>query len=158
MDLEQRALIVLAGARILIGVFFVFFAHYKLADKKFIYGGGIDFWLHQFLDSGHVYPFYRPFLEKIVLPHRVLFAYLVTLAEAGIALCMLLGLLVPVGSLVGMFLMFNLLVASNYPGPNARVWQYFGASLSHSVLLILFTIFFLTDTGKVWGLDRLLFK
>lgn len=148
----------LALARIMIGIFFFFFAQYKLADRRFIYDGGIDFWLNKFLDSASAYPFYRPFLREAVLPHKVLFAYLVSLAEAGIALSMLFGLLVRVGSLVGMFLMLNLLFASSYPGPNARVWQYFGASLSHSMAFILFAVFFFTDAGKVWGLDGLLFN
>ena len=155
---EQRAMTALAAARVLIGIFFFFFAHYKLADRKFIYGGGFDFWLNKFFNSSSVYPFYRPFLELIVLPHKVLFAWLVTLAEAGIALSMLLGLFVRAGSLVGVFLMLHLLFASNYPGPQARVWQYCGASLSHSILLILFALFFLADAGQVAGLDGFLFK
>jgi thiosulfate dehydrogenase [quinone] large subunit len=153
MTLEQRAMIALAGAHVLIGIFFLFLAHYKLVDRKFIYGGGIDFWLNKFRGSGSVYPFYRSFLESIVQPHKVLFAWLVTLAEAGIALSMLLGLFVRTGSSIGMFLMLNLLLASDYPGPQARVWQYFGASLSHSILLILFAVFFLADAGQVGGLD-----
>ena len=158
MTPEQRAMTALALARILIGIFFFFFAHYKLADRKFIYEGGFDFWLKKFLNSSSVYPFYRPFLELVVLPHKVLVAWLVTLAEAAIALSMLLGLFVRAGSLIGMFLMLNLLCASDYPGPQARVWQYFGASLSHALLLILFAVFILADAGKVWGLDGLLFK
>ena len=158
MTSGDRAMVALAVARLAIGIFFFFFAQYKLADRKFIYGGGIDFWLNKFLSSDSAYPFYRGFLQNVILPRKALFAWLVSLAEAGIALSMLAGFLVRFGSLVGIFLMLHLLFASDYPGLNARVWQYFGASLSHSILLIFFALFFFADAGLVWGLDGFLFK
>jgi hypothetical protein len=37
--------------------------------------------------------------------------------------------------------MVTLLVASNYPGPHAPFWQYFGAALEHLVLAFCFGAF-----------------
>ena len=37
--------------------------------------------------------------------------------------------------------MLTLLFSSNYPGPEAPLWQYFGASLDHSVLSLCFAAF-----------------
>jgi hypothetical protein len=46
----------------------------------------------------------------------------------------------------------TLLLSSNYPGPGAPMWQYFGASLEHSVLGICFVVFLAGRADAVWAL------
>ena len=41
----------------------------------------------------------------------------------------------------GFIYMMGLLFSSNYPGAPAPLWQYFGASLDHSVLALCFLTF-----------------
>jgi hypothetical protein len=40
--------------------------------------------------------------------------------------------------------MMTLLFSANYPGLHAAIWQYFGASLDHSVLALCFAVFAIT--------------
>jgi thiosulfate dehydrogenase [quinone] large subunit len=44
--------------------------------------------------------------------------------------------------------MVTLLFSSNYPGPHAAFWQYFGASLNHLVLALCFAVFAITKVEK----------
>ena len=68
----------------------------------------------------------------------------------GISLC--LGIWVRRASAFGLLYMVTLLVSSNYPGAGAPMWQYFGASLDHSVLALCFLTFLLGDSDAVWAM------
>jgi uncharacterized membrane protein YphA (DoxX/SURF4 family) len=72
---------------------------------------------------------------------RSFFAFLVAYGELAIGLTLVLGVLVRTASVFGLAFMMALLFSSNYPGAHAAFWQYFGASLSHSVLLLCFATF-----------------
>jgi thiosulfate dehydrogenase [quinone] large subunit len=48
--------------------------------------------------------------------------------------------------------MLSLLFSSNYPGAQAPLWQYFGASLDHSVLGLCFAAFLIGDSAAAWSL------
>jgi thiosulfate dehydrogenase [quinone] large subunit len=56
-------------------------------------------------------PFYRPFMTQVALPHVHLFAVLVFLGEATVALSLLLGLLSRAGASIGIFLSLNYLLS-----------------------------------------------
>ncbi len=51
-----------------------------------------------------------------------------------------------------MIYMLVLLFSSNYPGPHAPFWQYFGAALDHLVLALCFATFALGEADKVLSL------
>lgn len=51
--------------------------------------------------------FYRLFLESVVIPNNVLFAYFVAYAEVFVALSLILGLKSRFGALLGLFLVTN---------------------------------------------------
>ena len=53
------------------------------------------------------------------------------------------------------FLILGRLFSSNYPGANAPFWQYFGASLDHSVLALCFGAFALTNYDELWSIHSL---
>jgi thiosulfate dehydrogenase [quinone] large subunit len=48
--------------------------------------------------------------------------------------------------------MLTLLLSSDYPGSSAPLWQYFGASLSHSVFALCFLAFLLGSPESVWSI------
>lgn len=125
------------------------FAQYKVFGTQFTLHGGFQFWINRFLEDG-AYPFMVPVLRQFVLPHATALAFLVTYGELAIAAALLTGIAVRAASVCGLLYMMALLFSSNYPGPHAPLWQYFGASLDHSVLALCFITFLIGDSTAVW--------
>jgi uncharacterized membrane protein YphA (DoxX/SURF4 family) len=145
-DPNARALAVL---RISVGILFLIFAEYKVFGTEFT-GHGFKFWINKFIEQG-AYPFMEPVLRGFVLAHAKPLAYLVAYGELAIALALILGFLVRVASAFGLLFMLTLLFSSDYPGAGAPFWEYFGASLSHSVLALCFLAFLLGRADAVWS-------
>ena len=116
--------------------------------------GGFEHWINLFLQEGS-YPFMVPILKTFVLPHATIVAFLVAYGELAIGLAMISGILVRPASLCGVIYMLTLLFSSNYPGANAPLWKYFGASLDHSVLALCFAAFALTNSEELWSIHSL---
>lgn len=127
----------LAGLRIAVGVVFLIFAEYKVFGTQFTLGGGFQYWINRFLTDG-AYPFMVPVLRGFVLRYATAIAFLVAYGELAIGLALTLGVAVRPASVSGLVYMLVLLFASNYPGPGASLWQYFGAALSHLGLAFCF--------------------
>jgi thiosulfate dehydrogenase [quinone] large subunit len=91
---------------------------------------------------GSSFAFYRPFLEQVAIPHAHLFALLVAWGETLLGVSMLLGALVNLASVFGIFLMLNIFLAS-------VSWEavLYGA---------LFLVFLRWSAGSRWGIDSLL--
>lgn len=130
----------LACLRIAVGVLFLFFGEYKVFGTRFTLGGGFQGWINQFLADG-AYPFMVPVLRGFVLPLATPIAFLVAYGELAIGISLTLGLWVRAASLCAIPYMLALLFSSNFPGPHAAPWQYFGASLNHLVLIFCFAAF-----------------
>lgn len=141
----------LTTLRIAVGCIFLIFAEYKIFGTRFTRGGGFQYWINVFLQGGS-YPFMVPVLKNFVLPHATPIAFLVAYGELAIGLAMVSGILVRPASLCGVIYMLTLLFSSNYPGANAPFWQYFGASLDHSVLALCFCTFALTHSDELWSI------
>ena len=129
-----------AALRIAVGVLFLIFGEYKVFGTQFTLGGGFQYWINRFLEGG-AYPFMVPVLKDFVLPFAKPIAFLVAYGELAIGLALVLGILVRTASTFGLIYMLTLLFSSNYPGPHAPFWEYFGASLDHSVLAFCFAAF-----------------
>ncbi len=141
---------VLAGCRIFTGSMWFLFGEYKIFRPWFAHQGGFQFWFSQFAP----FPFYAPFLTRVVATHPVFWAYLVGLGELAIGLSLLSGLYVRAASVGGFIEMLNLFFATGFaPGPHAELWRYFGANLEHLCPALLFVIFFFGRAGETWGLD-----
>lgn len=121
---------------------------------QFTRGGGFQYWINLFLQGG-AYPFMVPVLKNFVLPHATLIAFVVAYGELAIGLALVSGISVRPASLCGMVYMLTLLFSSNYPGGNAPLWQYLGASLDHSVLALCFGAFALTNPEEMWSIRSL---
>jgi thiosulfate dehydrogenase [quinone] large subunit len=140
----------LAFLRIAVGILFLIFAQYKVLGTQFTLHGGFQFWINRFLADG-AYPFMIPILRGFVLPHATPIAFLVAYGELAIAIALILGVCVRPASAGGVLYMLTLLFSSNYPGAQAPLWQYFGASLDHSVLALCFITFLVGNSGAAWS-------
>lgn len=141
--------------RVAVGCLFLIFAEYKVVGTQFTLHGGFQYWINLFLQGG-AYPFMVPVLKNFVLPHATPIAFLVAYGELAIGLALVLGILVRAASVFGALYMLTLLFSANYPGAHAPFWQYFGASLEHSVLAVCFATFALTKPEELWSIGGLI--
>jgi thiosulfate dehydrogenase (quinone) large subunit len=139
--------------RVAVGILFLIFAQYKVFAAQFTLHGGFQYWINLFLRGG-AYPFMVPVLRNFVMPHATAIAFLVAYGELAIGLSLVFGILVRAASICGVIYMLTLLFSANYPGPNAPLWQYFGASLEHSVLALCFATFALANPDELWSVLR----
>jgi uncharacterized membrane protein YphA (DoxX/SURF4 family) len=137
----DRNAVALAGLRIAVGGLFVIFGQYKVLGTQFTLHGGFESWINQFLQSGAAYPFFVPVLRRFVLPSAALIAFLVAYGELAIGMALVFGIFVRIASVFGLIYMLSLLFSSNFPGGSVPIWQYFGASLDHSLLAPCFLCF-----------------
>jgi len=134
-------------ARIITGVFFIFFGEYKVFSGAFAHAGFAHY-LDGYVQETAV-SFYRSVLSHIVLPHVVFFGYLVGVVELFIGVSLIFGICVRSASVLGALHMISLTLATWWgPGHGAPIWQYFGAELDHLPLLLLFLIFFAASTDR----------
>jgi uncharacterized membrane protein YphA (DoxX/SURF4 family) len=149
LEADRRAC-ALAALRIGVGAFFLIFGEYKVFGTQLTLGGGFQFWINKFLEVG-AYPFMAPVLRNFVLPHATPIAFAVAYGELCIGLGLVLGILVQPASVGGLALMMAMLFSSDYPGASAPFWQYFGASLSHSVFAMCFIALLIGRPDEVWS-------
>jgi uncharacterized membrane protein YphA (DoxX/SURF4 family) len=151
LDMNSRALAIL---RIGVGCFFLIFGEYKVFGTQFTLHGGFQYWINRFLEGG-AYPFMAPVLRGFVLGHATPIAFLVAYGELAIGIALICGILVRPASFSGLIFMLTLLFSSDYPGAGAPFWQYFGASLSHSVFLLCFVAFLTGRADTAWSVKTL---
>lgn len=151
-DANARAL---AFLRIAVGVFFLIFGEYKVFGTQFTLHGGFQFWINKWLQEGGAYPFMTPILKNVVLPHGTAIAFLVAYGEFSIGLAMVFGIVVRLASAGGLIFMLTLLFSSDYPGGDAPSWQYFGASLGHSIFALCFIAFLIAGSNIPFSFNYL---
>ncbi len=88
---------------------------------------------------------YKHFLEATVLTHPELFAQLTAWGETAVGLGLTLGLLTGVSSLIGLVLVTNYGLATQWMSPGQQGF--------HIVLFALMLAFFMSRAGRTWGLD-----
>jgi thiosulfate dehydrogenase [quinone] large subunit len=152
----ERNSLALGGLRIAVGCLFLIFAQYKVFGTHFTLHGGFEWWINQFLQSGAAYPFVVPVLEKFVLPNAIPIAFLVAYGELAIGMALLLGICVRPASAFGTIYMLVLLLSSNFPGAHVQFWQYFGASLDHSVLAFCFLAFIVGRSDEYYSVRKII--
>ena len=140
----------LALLRIAVGVLFLIFGEYKVFGTQFTLGGGFQFWINRFIQHG-AYPFMLGVLKDFVLPNARVIAFLVAYGELCIGIALTAGILVRTASVCGLIFMLSMLFSADYPGPNAAFWQYFGASLDHSVLALCLAVFAIGDSDEIFS-------
>lgn len=88
---------------------------------------------------------YKHFLEHVVLPHSTLFAHLTAWGETAVGIGLMLGLLTGVAALIGLVLVTNYGLATQWMSPGQQGF--------HLVLFVLMLAFFFARAGRVWGVD-----
>jgi uncharacterized membrane protein YphA (DoxX/SURF4 family) len=145
----------LAVIRIVIGLYF---AKAMVTKMTVVLVGGVlpvpavqDRWLSVMPTivakqaAGNPIAFYKHFLENTVLTHSDLYAHLTAWGETVAGVGLTLGLLTGVSSLVGMMLVFNYGMATQWMSPGQQGF--------HLVLFTLMIAFFFARAGRTWGLD-----
>lgn len=147
---SNRNMLAMAVLRVGVGLLFLIFGEYKVFGMQFTLHGGFQSWINKFLADG-AYPFMAPLHRGFVLPHATPIAFLVAYGELAIGIALVLGILVRPASAFGLLYMLVLLFSSDYPGAGAPFWQYFGASLDHSVLALCFLAFLIGRSDEAWA-------
>lgn len=143
-----------AVVRILTGVVFIAEGWAKIAGV-FVRGGFAE--SVREAASGKAWPFWSSFLHRVVLPNAGAFAWFFALAELALGLALLLGLLTRPAAAGGVVLMLILLLGqTNVAGSTWDQWV--TAGLTAKFALLLLGVLFLTDAGRVWGMDAKLRK
>ena len=145
----------LAFLRIVVGLYFAKAVYTKLG---LVMVGGVlplpgasQRWIHTMPTivtkqaSDNPILFYKHFLENTVLTHPETFAHLTALGEAICGIGITLGLLTGVASLVGLVLVTNYGLATQWMSPGQQGF--------HLVLFALMLAFFWSRAGRTWGLD-----
>jgi len=108
-------------------------------------------WLHtmpvlvaKYADANPI-GFVKSFLEQTVLPNSALFAQLTAFGEAAVGIGLSLGMLTPVASALGLWLVLNYGLATQ--------WMGFSQQGFHVVLAACMIAFFFARAGRTWGLD-----
>lgn len=98
-------------------------------------------------ENGMTFTFYQPFINEVVLPNVAIFVFLVSLGELLTGLCLLSGFLVKVSATVALFLLLNYSLMN-------------GTLISPYNLLFLgiHVYILISNSGKKFGLDKILFK
>jgi uncharacterized membrane protein YphA (DoxX/SURF4 family) len=89
--------------------------------------------------------FYKHFLEGVVLPNSSLFAQLTAWGETVVGIGLTLGFLTGLASLVGLVLVVNYGLATQWMSPGQQGF--------HLVLFFLMLAFFAARAGRTWGVD-----
>ena len=145
----------LAFLRIVVGLYFAKAVYTKLG---LVMVGGVlplpgasERWIHTMPTivskqaSENPIVFYKHFLEGTVLTHPELFAHLTAWGETIAGIGLTLGLMTGVASLVGLVLVTNYGLATQWMSPGQQGF--------HLVLFALMIAFFFSRAGRTWGLD-----
>lgn len=150
----------LAFLRIVVGLYFAKAVYTKLG---IVMVGGVlplpgasQRWIHTMPSivtkqaSDNPILFYKQFLENTVLTHPDLFAHLTAIGETITGIGLTLGLLSGVASLVGLLLVTNYGLATQWMSPGQQGF--------HIVLFSLMLVFFFARAGRTAGLDAVLWS
>ena len=135
----------LALVRFGVGMYFLAQAYDKLARGWLASGRPLGQFIRAQIPQTD--PLYRGFVEGVVLPNAGTVAQFVALGEAVVGLSLALGLLTRLGSLLGMWLVLNMMLLkglAQLAGTNDRL------------VFVACAAFLLASAGQVWGLDGML--
>lgn len=141
----------LALVRIGFGLLFIDMGWYKVNSVQF---ARVDF--PQFLYDaigGSAIDFYGSLLSKYVLPSASKWAVGIGFLELTLGVALVLGALTRLVSLVGMFYMVNLALATWYqPAPGEPLYHFPDEQIRHAVPFLIFLILGIGHAGENFGL------
>ena len=132
-------------SRMLIGIMWLYSLRWKLPpDFVPADGKGLMDWL--LLEVQYpAFSFYANFVESVVIPNFIFFAWIIFVAELLVGLSLLIGAFTRVGAVVGLLMSLNLAIGL-LEVPNEWPWSYAMMAMWHGTFLV-------TDAGRLWGFD-----
>lgn len=138
----------ISGARIIIGVLWLFSLRWKLPpsfEPSNPELRGLMDWL--LLEVQHpAFGFYADFVQNIVIPNFFWFAWLIFLTELFIGLSLLTGTVTRLGALVGLIMSLNLGIGL-LEVPGEWPWSYAMLAMFHGIFLF-------AAPGRILGVDK----
>ncbi len=137
---------VLAVVRVAYGILWLQQTLWKIPpDFGMASDSGLYYWTQEMVKYSLLFP-HRFFVEQIVLPHFILFAWLTLLTELFIGTSHVLGIFGRLGALAALAMSTNLLIGlARRPGE--WPWSY--------IMLLGFALIFLSGhPGRILGVDR----
>jgi uncharacterized membrane protein YphA (DoxX/SURF4 family) len=117
----QMNRVVRLGARIILGLMFLVYGGDKIFGGRFTAKGSLSAWATGQIAGGHVFAFYRPFLERVVIPNDALFAWCVALCEFFLGVALLSGVLLRLTAFLGALLIVLIGLGSAAPAAGASL-------------------------------------
>jgi uncharacterized membrane protein YphA (DoxX/SURF4 family) len=143
---EEIPLWPLALSRMLIGFLWLFSLRWKLPpDFAPETGQGLMDWL-QLEVQYPAFSFYAGFVETVVIPNFIFFAWVIFLAELLVGISLLTGTLTRLGAFLGLLMALNLGIGL-LEVPGEWPWSYIMLAMWHGTFVVI-------GTGRLWGLDR----
>jgi uncharacterized membrane protein YphA (DoxX/SURF4 family) len=96
----------------------------------------------------NLYPWYKAFLQQVVVPNQELFGYLVVAGEVLLGGCLVLGLFTRFSALVGLFMLINFLLGPGMARGGSALAQ-------QQTFIVSLVVIVLTNPGRTFGLDGL---
>jgi uncharacterized membrane protein YphA (DoxX/SURF4 family) len=103
--------------------------------------------------AAETFPFWRRFLESVVLPHAGLFAWLVALGELAVGIALVAGFQTRIAAIAGALLMLSIALGAAKPGAGAAWDDWITAGLTPKLALLLFVLLASTNPAAVWSVD-----
>jgi uncharacterized membrane protein YphA (DoxX/SURF4 family) len=110
--------------------------------------GLLNFFTNVFPQSENPLTWYAAFINGTILPIRSFFAPFQLVAEFTLGLALFLGGFTRLFSLAGIFFLLNTMLATF-----GHDWPW-----SYLMPIVILGVVFLTQAGRAWGIDRLLYK
>jgi uncharacterized membrane protein YphA (DoxX/SURF4 family) len=103
--------------------------------------------------AAETFPFWRRFLESVVLPHAGLFAWLVALGELAVGIALVAGFQARAAAIGGALLMLSIALGAAKPEAGAAWDDWITAGLTPKLALLLFVLLASTNAAAVWSID-----
>lgn len=132
--------VVRLAARIILGLMLLVLGGEKLFGGQFTAKGSLAAWVTGELTAGHAFSFYRPFLERVVIPNDWLFAWLVTLGEVAGGIALISGVLLRPIAILAAVEIACIGLASTAPAPGASLAASVGGAMKVVPLLLLLLV------------------
>ncbi len=138
-----------AVVRILTGILFVAEGLSKVTGD-FVRGGFADPARRM---AASTFPFWKRFLESVVVPHATVFAWMVALGELVVGIALIAGFQTRVAGAAGAVLMLSIALGMARPEPGAAWDDWITAGLTPKLGLLLFALIAFTGAGGAWSVD-----
>jgi uncharacterized membrane protein YphA (DoxX/SURF4 family) len=103
--------------------------------------------------AAETFPFWKRFLEAVVLPHPAVFAWLIGVGELAVGVALIAGFRTRIASAAGALLMLSIALGAARPEAGAAWDDWITAGLTPKLALLLLALLASTNAAAVWSMD-----